>query len=332
MLVGFGLPANFNSSMITPLCFTIIANLRWWRNERKSEFISLISVEKKLYWKLDLFEDWWRTRNGFWYLELGNFRIDLELFSIADEWENFLERIGRGASTGDAELQESSSDSLELRFWASYRGQTLARTGNKFLAYILFVFLYVSIGHNLRHDYCISTSIGSLITPSLWCFFIPLLFGFAVRGMMYYRRALMLQSFLESRSLGGSCIWTFCIAVCDSDFHSNEVWHGYLLAICCVNSGQLFSKQLHYKSRFWIISWSTGTGRFEVYLCCIMPNLWSTKAAKGTRSCWYCFIVTEVSICVLIIFKCIHDNILCMGTHIVYLKMCFQEASGHWTS
>ncbi|KAK7350678.1 hypothetical protein VNO77_09549 [Canavalia gladiata] len=68
-----------------------------------------------------------------------------------DEWENLLERIGRGASTGDAELQESSSDSLELRFWASYRGQTLART---------------------------------------------------VRGMMYYRRALMLQSYLESRSLG----------------------------------------------------------------------------------------------------------------------------------
>ncbi|KAJ7956112.1 Callose synthase-like protein [Quillaja saponaria] len=68
-----------------------------------------------------------------------------------DEWENFLERIGRVSSTGDAELQESSSDSLELRFWASYRGQTLART---------------------------------------------------VRGMMYYRRALMLQSFMERRSLG----------------------------------------------------------------------------------------------------------------------------------
>lgn len=67
-----------------------------------------------------------------------------------DEWENFLERIGRGDS-GDAELQKSSSDTLELRFWASYRGQTLART---------------------------------------------------VRGMMYYRRALMLQSFLERRSVG----------------------------------------------------------------------------------------------------------------------------------
>ncbi|KAJ6970670.1 callose synthase 10 isoform X1 [Populus alba x Populus x berolinensis] len=68
-----------------------------------------------------------------------------------DEWENFLERIGRAESTGDADLQESSGDSLELRFWASYRGQTLART---------------------------------------------------VRGMMYYRRALMLQSYLERRSLG----------------------------------------------------------------------------------------------------------------------------------
>ncbi|XP_031403212.1 callose synthase 10 isoform X2 [Punica granatum] len=69
-----------------------------------------------------------------------------------DEWENFLERIGRGGSTGDVELQNSSTDSLELRFWVSYRGQTLART---------------------------------------------------VRGMMYYRRALMLQSFLERRTLGG---------------------------------------------------------------------------------------------------------------------------------
>lgn len=48
---------------------------------------------------------------------------------ILDEWENFLERIGRGKSAGDIDLQENSSDSLELRFWVSYRGQTLARTG-----------------------------------------------------------------------------------------------------------------------------------------------------------------------------------------------------------
>nr|XP_043615272.1 callose synthase 10 isoform X2 [Erigeron canadensis] len=67
-----------------------------------------------------------------------------------DEWENFLERIGRG-NAGDVDIQDSPTDALELRFWVSYRGQTLART---------------------------------------------------VRGMMYYRRALMLQSYLESRSLG----------------------------------------------------------------------------------------------------------------------------------
>jgi callose synthase len=39
-------------------------------------------------------------------------------------------------------------------------------------------------------------------------FFFPFMFNFlgnVVRGMMYYRRALMLQSFLERRSLGGIC-------------------------------------------------------------------------------------------------------------------------------
>uniref|UniRef100_J3MAM9 1,3-beta-glucan synthase n=1 Tax=Oryza brachyantha TaxID=4533 RepID=J3MAM9_ORYBR len=68
-----------------------------------------------------------------------------------DEWTNFLERIGRGESSLD-DFKDSPSDTLELRFWVSYRGQTLART---------------------------------------------------VRGMMYYRRALMLQSYLEKRYLGG---------------------------------------------------------------------------------------------------------------------------------
>ncbi|VAI68706.1 unnamed protein product [Triticum turgidum subsp. durum] len=68
-----------------------------------------------------------------------------------DEWANFLERIGRGESS-EEDFKESPSDTLELRFWVSYRGQTLART---------------------------------------------------VRGMMYYRRALMLQSYLEKRYLGG---------------------------------------------------------------------------------------------------------------------------------
>lgn len=63
-----------------------------------------------------------------------------------DEWKNFLERIGRDEYTLVSELKENPNDLLELRLWASYRGQTLART---------------------------------------------------VRGMMYYRRALVLESYME---------------------------------------------------------------------------------------------------------------------------------------
>ncbi|CAN4089723.1 unnamed protein product [Withania somnifera] len=69
-----------------------------------------------------------------------------------DEWKNFLARIGRDENISEKELNDNPNDILELRFWASYRGQTLART---------------------------------------------------VRGMMYYRKALMLQSYLEQMITGG---------------------------------------------------------------------------------------------------------------------------------
>ncbi|XP_009608251.1 callose synthase 9 [Nicotiana tomentosiformis] len=70
-----------------------------------------------------------------------------------DEWKNFLARIGRDENASETELNDNPNDILELRFWASYRGQTLART---------------------------------------------------VRGMMYYRKALMLQSYLERMITGDS--------------------------------------------------------------------------------------------------------------------------------
>ncbi|VFQ90143.1 unnamed protein product [Cuscuta campestris] len=63
-----------------------------------------------------------------------------------DEWRNFLTRIGRDENTSESDLSNNPNDILELRFWASYKGQTLART---------------------------------------------------VCGMMYYRKALMLQAYLE---------------------------------------------------------------------------------------------------------------------------------------
>ncbi|KAK6144004.1 hypothetical protein DH2020_020824 [Rehmannia glutinosa] len=68
-----------------------------------------------------------------------------------DEWRNFLARIGRDENASESELSDNPNHILELRFWASYRGQTLART---------------------------------------------------VRGMMYYRKALMLQAYLEWMSVG----------------------------------------------------------------------------------------------------------------------------------
>ena len=63
--------------------------------------------------------------------------LSLSLTWSADEWANFLERIGRGESSED-DFKDSPSDILELRFWVSYRGQTLARTG-KFIFSFLFV-------------------------------------------------------------------------------------------------------------------------------------------------------------------------------------------------
>lgn len=56
-----------------------------------------------------------------------------------DEWKNFLSRIGRDENSQDSELFDSPNDILELRFWASYRGQTLARTGKFILPFLCLV-------------------------------------------------------------------------------------------------------------------------------------------------------------------------------------------------
>ncbi|CAM6036816.1 unnamed protein product [Sphagnum compactum] len=46
-----------------------------------------------------------------------------------DEWQNFLERIGLTGRTVDTKVDEKNEEViLQLRLWASYRGQTLART------------------------------------------------------------------------------------------------------------------------------------------------------------------------------------------------------------
>ncbi|OIW12800.1 hypothetical protein TanjilG_24733 [Lupinus angustifolius] len=78
-------------------------------------------------------------------------RITALMGILVYEWKNFLARIGRDENALHTDLYDSTGDILELRFWASYRAQTLART---------------------------------------------------VRGMMYYRKALMLQTYLERTTAG----------------------------------------------------------------------------------------------------------------------------------
>lgn len=84
-----------------------------------------------------------------------------------DEWNNFLERIN---CKNEVEVLENEDTVLQLRYWVSLRGQTLSRTGT----------LKVVLAMKVLH------------------FFLLILMDFAaVRGMMYYRRALMLQAFLD---------------------------------------------------------------------------------------------------------------------------------------
>jgi callose synthase len=65
----------------------------------------------------------------------------------ADEWRNFLTRINRDENAPDSELFGNQNDILELRLWASYRGQTLARTGllssiNLFVVYLFDMLMF----------------------------------------------------------------------------------------------------------------------------------------------------------------------------------------------
>jgi len=66
----------------------------------------------------------------FWVCPLSTETDFLCTNLIEDEWKNFLERVGCKNEEGlreDEELEE------KLRLWASYRGQTLTRTGIVYL-------------------------------------------------------------------------------------------------------------------------------------------------------------------------------------------------------
>ena len=62
------------------------------------------------------------------WVSMSSIYIWLLLYPVVhmyvDEWKNFQQRV-----EWDEELKENEDKNEELRLWASYRGQTLARTG-----------------------------------------------------------------------------------------------------------------------------------------------------------------------------------------------------------
>lgn len=93
-----------------------------------------------------------------------------------------------------------------------------------------------------------------------------------VRGMMYYRKALKLQAFLdmaEDEGLSYSDILTLPL-------------HRYSTQ---VNIICMFPSCTRYPPRFWcnweekryIISSTWSLGRHEVYTCCVLSNIWITE-------------------------------------------------------
>lgn len=93
-----------------------------------------------------------------------------------DQWKNFEDRIN------DPKLKDISKDKNELiRYWVSYRGQTLARTGQIAITSLIF--------HTTSDcKFCCHSTMLSVLYFAR---------GIPVRGMMYYREALELQYFLD---------------------------------------------------------------------------------------------------------------------------------------
>jgi len=99
------------------------------------------------------------------------------MIPFVDEWNNFMERIN---CKRESEVWGNEENVLQLRHWASLRGQTLCRTGNLIITSVLFLSNMDDLA-NLQMSFF------------LWI----------VRGMMYYRRALKLQAFLDMASESG---------------------------------------------------------------------------------------------------------------------------------
>lgn len=96
-------------------CFPLMA----WKSQMKMEFPSFFTCKRSF--QVFFFPFFFSP----WTSVLADMLI-LESTIFTDEWMNFLERVN---CSSEEELRASEELEEELRLWASYRGQTLTKTG-----------------------------------------------------------------------------------------------------------------------------------------------------------------------------------------------------------
>lgn len=174
----------------------------------------------------------------------------------ADEWKNFLERVD---CRSEEELRRHEDLEEELRLWASYRGQTLTRTGIDLLFENLPVFW---IWEWFFYFYFV---------------YFPYNFNKKVRGMMYYRKALELQAFLDMAKEEGT----------HRKLGDKLYLPHYLSSTLAVFNCWFFLRSKKRVQGCWIKFWRTlqewwfivvsmsSSSWYEVYICRVMPAIWN---------------------------------------------------------
>lgn len=127
----------------------------------------------------------------------------------------------------------------------------------------------------------------------IWCFTLECLIQICFCGPKSARNDVLPKGvdapeFLRKTRLGRYLISNFC---CSFTFMGKTC---SVTATCFFYSGWCFSDQ--HATRVWSITWSTSSSRPEIYICCVMSNLWATETAKETRGYWYRTFVAKVCI------------------------------------
>lgn len=134
---------------------------------------------------------------------------------------------------------------------------------------------------------------------SIYCYLICYYLQTAVRGMMYYRRALRLQAFLDMASDEGNVDWEFWWYIWKCDMYLAMVYI-YCPPKYCRNFKRVQGSYGHCRGRekkskiYFRSTWSCCW--YEVYLRCYLPKLWKSKAKRRSTSYRYLELDGQVSL------------------------------------